>query len=269
MARLLTKTLPTIILPHGDPKAARAAWAKFRIDNGRKSYGPLLTMPGDNMKLDKSERPTYGLSLAPHSLSGFNVCPSSTPSCRAGCVAYSGNGGFRGVAAGRVLRVQFLAEHPEHFATLLDAELRKGKAKAARKGQSGIAMRLNTFSDLPWHTLTPWLFTDHADVQFYDYTKVWSRGEEILPVNWHLTFSASERTTADQILAMVERGYNVATVFSTGRTKPLPATFHGAPIIDGDKSDDRAEDPRGVIVGLRAKGKMRTNMESNKMVFAA
>jgi hypothetical protein len=27
------------------------------------------------------------------------------------------------------------------------------------------------------------------------------------------------------------------------------------PVVDGDKNDARYEDPRGVVVGLRAKGK--------------
>jgi hypothetical protein len=228
-----------------------------------------MTEPGDNMKLDKSVTPTYGLSLAPHSLSGYNVCPSSTPTCRAGCVAYSGNGGFSGVAAGRVLRVAFLAAHPEHFVTLLDAEIRKGKAKAERKGQDGIAVRLNTFSDLPWHTLTPWLFTDHPDVQFYDYTKVWTRQDEAIPENWNLTFSASERTSAGDIDTVVTAGRNVAVVFATSRTRELPAHLYGMPVIDGDKSDERASDPRGVIVGLRAKGVMRRDIGRSDMVYSA
>lgn len=269
MAKLLVRSLPSIILPHGDATAAKAAWAQFRAAAGRKSYGPLLTMPGDNMKLDKSERPTYGLSLAPHSLSGYNTCPKSTRTCRAGCVAYSGNGGFSGVAAGRVLRVQFFAAHPEHFVTLLDAEITRAERKAERQGKAGIAVRLNTFSDLQWHDLTPWLFADHPGVQFYDYSKVWARADEALPVNWHLTFSASERTTADDIVNMVERGHNVAVVFATSRTNDLPATFHGVPVVDGDKSDDRAADPRGVVVGLRAKGVMRRDIDKSDMIFAA
>jgi hypothetical protein len=34
----------------------------------------------------------------------------------------------------------------------------------------------------------------------------------------------------------------------------LPETFHGLKVIDGDKDDLRFLDPKGVIVGLIAKG---------------
>jgi hypothetical protein len=34
----------------------------------------------------------------------------------------------------------------------------------------------------------------------------------------------------------------------------LPATFLGLPVINGDESDIRPYDPRGVVVGLKAKG---------------
>jgi len=262
MAKLLTGKLPERIDRTGDVAAAKAAWAAFRSENGRKSYWPLLTQPLDNQKLAKSGTPTYGLSLAPHSLSGYNVCPKSTPTCRAGCVAFSGNGGFRQVAAGRVMRVKFLAEHPEHFVTLLDAEITRAEAKHGK-----IAVRLNTFSDLPWHTLTPWLFAEHPVVQFYDYTKVWDRSMYV-PDNWHLTYSASERTTDADVIGSVLADRNVAMVFKASRANELPATWHGIPVIDGDKSDDRAADPRGVIVGLRAKGLMRRDIGKSKMIHA-
>jgi len=43
----------------------------------------------------------------------------------------------------------------------------------------------------------------------------------------------------------------------TRRGEELPATYLGIRVVDGDKTDDRTTDPRGVIVGLRAKGAMR------------
>lgn len=255
MARLLTGILPDTITPTGDPAAAKAAWAQYRADSGRKSYGPLLTQPLDNQKLAKSGTPSYGLSLAPHSMSGYNVCRASTPGCRRGCVAYAGNGGYASVSEGRIMRTRFLAEHPEQFVTLLADEIGRAVAK-----HGAINVRLNTFSDLPWHELTPWLFTRFPDVQFYDYTKVWSRMGAAIPANWDLTYSASERTTDAAIGEAVAAGNNVAVVFSPGRTKPLPTFYAHSPVIDGDKSDDRALDARGVIVGLRAKGKMRQDI---------
>jgi hypothetical protein len=44
----------------------------------------------------------------------------------------------------------------------------------------------------------------------------------------------------------------VAVVFDK-----LPETYLGKPVIDGDVSDLRFLDPKGVIVGLKAKGKAK------------
>jgi len=51
--------------------------------------------------------------------------------------------------------------------------------------------------------------------------------------------------------AVRDTGVNAAVVF---RDK-LPETFKGLPVVDGDKDDLRFLDPKGVIVGLIAKGK--------------
>ena len=75
-----------------------------------------------------------------------------------------------------------------------------------------------------------------------------------LPANYHLTLSYSEKDPeyAEQVLQAVrDTGVNAAVVF---RHK-LPKTFKGLPVIDGDKDDLRFLDPKGVIVGLIAKGK--------------
>jgi hypothetical protein len=50
--------------------------------------------------------------------------------------------------------------------------------------------------------------------------------------------------------AVIAAGGNVAVVFNE-----LPETYLGKPVINGDESDLRFLDPKGVIVGLKAKGK--------------
>ena len=256
MSKLLTRSLPRTI-PMGDAKEARQAWYGFRIANGRKAATSLLTHPDGNAKLHKAAVPTYGLSLAPASESGFNVCPKSTPECRRGCVSFAGRGEAPSVQAGRILRTEWFAADPGNFVTLLAHEI--GKA-VKRHGEIG--MRLNTFSDLPWHTLTPWLFEMFPDVHFYDYTKVWTRVDEDIPSNWHITYSASERTTTDEIREMVRHRENVAVVFK-GKTLPTHMQVNfgplpwSAPVADGNVTDARWLDPAGVVVGLNAKGRMR------------
>lgn len=70
-----------------------------------------------------------------------------------------------------------------------------------------------------------------------------------LPANYHLTFSRSEtnQKIADSILAS---GGNVAAVFR----KVLPSSFSGVVVVNGDETDLRFLDPKGVIVGLVEKG---------------
>jgi hypothetical protein len=42
--------------------------------------------------------------------------------------------------------------------------------------------------------------------------------------------------------------------------KELPITFMNRKVIDGDLHDARIDDPKGVIVGLRAKGPARKDV---------
>ena len=56
------------------------------------------------------------------------------------------------------------------------------------------------------------------------------------------------------VLAAISQGYNIATVFGVKKTEPLPLSYLGMPVFNGDESDLRFLDPTGVIVGLYAKG---------------
>jgi hypothetical protein len=88
------------------------------------------------------------------------------------------------------------------------------------------------------------------EVQFYDYTKINNRKVSHIK-NYHLTFSKADGNDMDTRLA-ISNGMNVAVVF-----KSVPETYLGRPVINGDETDLRFLDPRGVIVGLKAKGKAK------------
>jgi hypothetical protein len=227
-------------------REARKIWREFRVSEGFADGGPLLGT--GNAKANKNALPTYTLSLFPVYM---GVCPFSTPECRATCLQDTGRGGEPRVTAGRKLRNRFLAAHLDAFASLVKAEL-----IAAVRKHGAVACRLNTLSDVPWELVAPWLL-DIAGVTFYDYTKNWSR---VSMPNYSLTHSASERTSPADIVAKVATGATVAVVFETKYRSgaavqhPLPETYYGAPVIDGDKTDERFNDT-GVVVGLRAKGK--------------
>lgn len=236
---------------------AREAWAAFRESEGLRGdyYAPLLTAPDGNLKLAKNVAPTYSLALSPAASSGFNVCGASTPECRKHCVAYSGKGGMPYVQKVRQVRTRFLAAKPQAFLTMLVDEIDRAVTKYGQ-----VKVRLNAFSDLAWETLAPWLFERYAEtVTFYDYTKRWDRTE--LPANYLLTYSVSERTSLGDIVYAYVKGANLAVVADVKRGQPMPDKLtvggYRMTAIDGDKSDDRSIDPRGVVVALRPKGTMR------------
>jgi hypothetical protein len=231
--------------------AARQLWRSYRALHGMAGCPPISAL-GKNAKTSKNALPTVTVSLSAANSGGHNVCDASTTGCREGCVSKEGRGGAPSVRKGRAIRTQFLYDHPAAFITLVEHELRAAVAKFGP-----IACRLNTYSDLRWETIAPQLF-DLAEVTFYDYTKLWDRPINPRP-NYHLTFSASERTCDFKICQKVASGATVAVVLETKYKPgakvqaPLPSTYAGCPVVDGDATDERFGE-HGVIVGLRAKG---------------
>lgn len=259
LARTLVRRGPFTFVPWKD---ARQCYASFRGEHGAKAVAtPLLSAPADNAKFKKTKLITYGLSLAQANMSGdYNTCRFSTPNCRAGCVSFAGKGELATVQNGRIRKTLFLAEHPNEFYTLLVEELEKIQQK---HGTEELRVRMNTFSDLPWERLSPNIFEIFPRMRFYDYTKWGDRaidanlGAFEWPGNYRLTFSASEKTSDAAIVAATEAGVNHAVLFDVKRGDELPSVWEGVQVLDGDKHDDRWDDPKFVIVGLRAKGRMR------------
>jgi hypothetical protein len=99
------------------------------------------------------------------------------------------------------------------------------------------------------------LSREFPNVQFYDYTKLpkpYLRTRD----NYSITFSYSGENLAESLDALAH-GVNVAVVFNTKKGAELPEFWNGYRVIDGDMHDLRFLDARGVVVGLRAKGKAR------------
>jgi hypothetical protein len=103
------------------------------------------------------------------------------------------------------------------------------------------------------------VFEAFPDVQFYDYTKVLNRIKLTQQYsNYDLTFSYTGHNW-DECVEALNNGVRVAVIFNVkqGRGKfggdPLPTTFRGYKVIDGDKYDYRVIDAKNVIVGLRWK----------------
>jgi len=216
----------------------------------------LLTT--NNTKILKGEKfgyRTFGIHFAPASLSGKNVCPSSSAGCRQSCLYLSGQGYYQRVQDARVKKTKYFFEDRAKFLNELVENITT-MARRSRKNNMIPCFRLNLTSDIAWESIKingKTLMEMFPDVTFYDYTKSAQRMMRFLnkdfPKNYHLTFSRSESNQAhcDIIAAM---GGSVAIVF---RNK-LPKKYKGKKVIDGDISDLRFLDPKNVVVGLVAKG---------------
>ena len=198
-----------------------------------------------------------------------NACARHTKECAACCLNTAGRGAFRSIMAARLARALLKIEEP-YLAYVLDVYyLRRAVAKY---GASKIARRANVISDYAIEDQYPAEYwAEFAGVVHYDYTKIKPRafdsvagGEWIAagtgkpwPKNYSLTYSASERDSLDSIRSMTASGVNVAVVTNQPVQSAKPAEWFGIPAINGDLSDERYLDPRGVVVLLSAKGKAK------------
>ena len=221
----------------------------------------LLTV--GNPKLMKGLKKGYlssVLHLAPADLSGFgNTCPKATAGCKAACLNTAGRGGIfkKGettnvIQKARIRKTVLFFTDRRQFMLDLFKEIQATIKKAEKQGLIPV-FRLNGTSDIAWEKYTlneQTVFEAFPEVQFYDYTKILGRKVSHIP-NYHLTFSKADGNDMDVRIA-ASNGMNVAAVFHK-----LPEKYIGRPVINGDETDLRFLDPKGVIVGLKAKGKAK------------
>ena len=201
------------------------------------------------------------LYLAPHTLSGYQVCPNATEGCIASCLYTAGQGVYSNVKASRLNRSRWFFEGRDSFMETLVADIERLVRKAEKDGMVP-AVRLNGTSDIAWEKIAVTVggkrYRNVMDafpaVAFYDYTKVLGRKLALSTPNYHLTFSLAESNDTLAVKAL-EEGYNVAVVMRVKRKEAKPATWGGYPVVDGDVDDIRFHDPKGGhIVALFPKG---------------
>jgi hypothetical protein len=212
------------------------------------------------------------LYLAPHTIAGRNTCPFASKGCAAACLYQAGRGAFNSVQKARIAKTQLFHADPRAFVEMLAEDIAALERKARKLGMVA-AVRLNGTSDLPWENLKGELGVSLMDrfpgVQFYDYTKNPNRaiayGTGKMPTNYSITFSRSE-SNAGAVLEVLNTTANIAAVFDTKKGGPLPSTWAGREVIDGDLTDIRFWDKSNVIVGLRAKGNAGKQDESGFVI---
>lgn len=203
---------------------------------------------------------TYGIYLAPSTLSGFNVCPNSDY-CKENCLNESGHNKVELLAKrakaqetgedfsdsdinlARILKTRLFFANREVFMRLAVHEINNAMKRAKTIGHF-FSIRLNCTSDI-----SPTAFTLDGknilqifpNVSFYDYTKVPKRLELLSKYpNYDLTWSIDGSEENREIgLEFLERGGRVAVVYGTEK---MPKSWYGYATEDGDRSDYRPQD---------------------------
>ena len=212
-----------------------------------------------NPKIQKGTKMGYLsfiLHLAPSDLSGKNTCPKATRGCIAACLNTAGRGGMfkRGettnvIQKARIRKTKYFFDNRDAFMQDLMQDIAKAMNYAAKKGLTPV-FRLNGTSDISWEKYVvngqgDNIFQMFHMVQFYDYTKVLGRKVKHLE-NYHLTFSKADGNDSDVAEALLQ-GMSVVAVYDK-----IPA---GVP--SADETDLRFLDPKGIMLGLKAKGRAK------------
>ena len=213
-----------------------------------------------NPKIQKGTKMGYLsfiLHLAPADLSGKETCPKRTAGCTAACLNTAGRGGMfkKGentnmIQKARIRKTKYFFEDRAGFMLDLAYDIQKAIKFAEKQGLIPV-FRLNGTSDLSWEKYevpvfcTENIFELFPTVQFYDYTKVLGRKVADIP-NYHLTFSKADGNDADCAKALAQ-GLSVVAVYDE-----IP---EGVP--SADETDLRFLDPKGVMLGLKAKGRAK------------
>ena len=196
------------------------------------------------------------LYLASSDESGYQVCPMAKKAgCEAPCLDFAGRGKFARTRASRIRKTRLYFENRRLFLEMLRKDIKALIRKADRENLTP-CVRLNGTSDLPWYEI----IEEFPNLQFYDYTKIARRfinvSNSTYLSNYHMTFSAGKHTTDIEITEHLRNGRNVAIVFNEKFPRDTALIdYLYQPVVDGDKTDLRFLDPKGVIVALTATGK--------------
>ena len=205
------------------------------------------------------------LYLAPHKISGKNLCPHASKGCSEACIYIQGRGKFNNVQEARIRKTNYFLNDRENFMLDLYKSIIKLIKKAEKLNLIPV-VRLNGTSDLRFENIRfnyngkhKTIFQAFKTVQFYDYTKypIESGRWENLPSNYDLTFSLAEDNYL-QAYELLLAGKRIAAVYRDTlpgtqqfKTKDLSLQF---PVINADETDLRFKDGQGLICGLIAKG---------------
>ena len=185
--------------------------------------------------------------------SSRTMCPFASPECSAACLGH--NSGLLSMdeqKQSRIWKTALYVGARELWRALLRFELAAFAQHCKSKGLQG-AVRIDGSSDTGEGIRHARSF---GNLTFYDYHKVRSRSSKLVRLCYSFDGSEQSRKHARKVLAA---GGNVAVVFNarpkfrTRAADPLPTTWEGFPVFDGDIHDYLPADPRGQVRGLHFK----------------
>lgn len=178
----------------------------------------------------------------------LELCPYSTEGCRSSCLWTSGRGQMTVVQKARQKRTADFKRNRQKFFLRLIGEIILLQKRAIRE-KMACCVRLNGTSDIDFTPIVNYF--EGSECRFYDYTKNFWKVVFNNQKKYYLVYSRHEHTKTWQLWLLKLLRKNSAVVFKGN----LPKSYKGIKVIDGDESDLRFLDPKGVIVGLHAKGR--------------
>ena len=246
-------------------KRDAVVWQAALILHGTRQIHTSSQTKLDKASKERSGYVTRGLTMATareasaYVQGDWNACRGATPACIFGCVgSQTGQGRLSSSEIARIGRTLAMLANLDVFLGLLNHEIERLEASATRKGAL-LAFRANVAQDCA--ELAGYLAQRHIRVRFYDYTAITSnvRRHDLV----RRVYSRKDGRTA-LTLKMLDQGHGVCVVFDVpdkardedGNKLPLPATWEGYDVIDGDIDDlwfTRAPKAGPFVVGLRVK----------------
>ena len=250
--------------------AARKLHREYSVANGGGSSPYQITAGSEVAKTSHNPtdagamvRDALGVALIVQSItymasarrSGIiNACIWSTVLCRLACLGHtSGRLVMDNSQRAQIIRTRFMIEHTRAWWLVVTGEARTHATNAQRRGGAWL-YRPNGATEFPFDQVPGYaegirnMAPDPSRVFFQDYAK--RPAEEIAknltPEIWHLAPSASERTqTADQYAPYMAVAVDIAPRRGTTPAEPLPHSFMGRPVIDGDATSTDPDQPLG------------------------
>lgn len=229
----------------------------------------MKLLSNQNLKLEKNEIPTFGLSLMPEKRNSFgvNLCEFSTKQCRNVCIVDSGFARYKKVNEARLKKTDYFLTEKSKFMKELWGEL-----NYINLVENKALIRLNMFSDIDWHTEFinfGYNLETLENLIFYGYTKspkILEKSEKLSNFDIIFSFSGYNWKLCEYYLK--NKICNVSVVFKL-KGKELPKTWNGFEVINGDENDQRLKSIEGVgkIIGLKFKNPIAKNSKYEKSKF--